>query len=422
MRAYPLPFAALFASLLFASPASRADDLPPWSQPGDLPIPGNAASVVTTAEEVPVFIGPTGLSARRGVVAPHEALPLFGMIRGAGCAGRWVNIGPLAWVCQDRLQFSASQPVAADDLVVHDTDSGMPFSYYFVGTDGAQAYSRLRSVDQGSADQDLERGFAVAIVEQRQYAGQEWGLTRHGMWIAMSDLVPVRPPTFHGELIADGKLDLTWVVSDNVRVLSKPMAQARTDRRLVRFQLIHVQEDRVVNKVTYYRIDDDGWVSGKDVARASVAPRPDGVGEHERWIDVDLASQTLVAYEGERPVFATLVSTGRGRQGTPTATPIGVHRIWVKLVASTMDNLENDDASEYYSIEDVPYVQYFDNAVGLHAAFWHNGFGRVRSHGCVNLAPRDAQWLFSFTAPHLPAGWSAVLPDDLEPSTVVRVR
>jgi len=67
-------------------------------------------------------------------------------------------------------------------------------------------------------------------------------------------------------------------------------------------------------------------------------------------------------------------------------------------------------------------VQYFSDAVGLHAAFWHNKFGRVRSHGCVNLAPRDAQWLFSFTGPHLPAGWTAVFPDDLEPSTVVRVR
>ena len=65
---------------------------------------------------------------------------------------------------------------------------------------------------------------------------------------------------------------------------------------------------------------------------------------------------------------------------------------------------------KYYAIEDVPYVQYFAKGVGLHGAFWHRGFGHVRSHGCVNLAPLDAQRLFAFTSPHLPAGWTAVLP------------
>lgn len=420
MRSF-LMLSALLGCLAIPSPA-RAGDLPPWSEPGDLPIPADAASVLGTEAENPVFVAPSGTSARRGVVAPRLPLPLFGMKRGPGCAGRWINIGPLAWVCQDRMQFSASPALSPDDLVVRDTDSGMPFDYFYVGTDGARAYSRLRSVDQGSPDQDLERGFAVAIVEQRAFAGDLFGRTRHGMWIAMSDLVPVRAPTFHGEQLSDGNLDVAWVVSDNAKALSKPAAQARTNRPLVRFQLLHVLEQRDVNKTRFFRFDDTGWTSSKDVAKPSIAPRPDEVGPRERWIDIELSSQTLVAYEGDRPVFATIVSTGRGAQRTPFATPIGVHRIWVKLIASTMDNLENDEATEYYSIEDVPYVQYFSNAVGLHAAFWHNKFGRPRSHGCVNLAPRDAQWLFSFTGPHLPAGWTAVFPDDLEPSTVVRVR
>jgi len=76
----------------------------------------------------------------------------------------------------------------------------------------------------------------------------------------------------------------------------------------------------------------------------------------------------------------------------------------------------------YYAIEDVPYVQYFAKGVGLHGAFWHRGFGHERSHGCVNLAPLDAQWLFAFTSPHLPAGWTAVLPTSIESGTLVRVR
>jgi hypothetical protein len=73
-------------------------------------------------------------------------------------------------------------------------------------------------------------------------------------------------------------------------------------------------------------------------------------------------------------------------------------------------------------MESVPYVQYFSKGVGLHGAYWHRSFGNVRSHGCVNLAPLDAQRLFSFTSPRLPAGWTAVLPTEHESGTVVRVR
>ena len=404
-------------SCLLASPA-LAIDPPPWSDPGDLPIPPDAASVAAIQDEVPVLLAPSASAQRRGVLAARALLPFFAMKRGPGCAGRWLNVGPLAWVCQDRMQFDRAAPRAANDLVVRDTPSGLPFDYYFVSNDGARGYSRLRSVDSGSPDQDLERGFAVAVVEQREFQGDLYGLTRHGMWIAMRDLVPVKPPTFHGEKLDTGRLDLAWVVNDSAFVLSKPAAQARTSRRLVRYQLLRVLEEREVSKLKYFRIDEAGWVSSKDVRKPSSAPRPAEVAEHERWIDVEVATQTLVAYEGDTPLYATLVSTGR----PAVPTPMGVHRIWIKLVASTMDNLENDDAAEYYSIEDVPYVQYFSNAVGLHAAFWHNKFGFVRSHCCVNLAPRDAQWLFAFTAPHLPAGWTAVFPDDLEPSTAVRVR
>jgi lipoprotein-anchoring transpeptidase ErfK/SrfK len=162
-----------------------------------------------------------------------------------------------------------------------------------------------------------------------------------------------------------------------------------------------------------------------DLARPHLAPPPAEVTRPgERWIDVELATQTLVAYEGARPVYATLVSTGRGAPGTEAATPPGVHRIWVKILASDMDNTERDDIEAHYSLEDVPYVQFFDHAVALHGTYWHRDFGHVKSHGCVNLAPLDARWLFDFTGPRLPAGWVAAYPvtQGIDPGTVVRVR
>jgi lipoprotein-anchoring transpeptidase ErfK/SrfK len=137
---------------------------------------------------------------------------------------------------------------------------------------------------------------------------------------------------------------------------------------------------------------------------------------------VDVAQQTLVAYEGKKPVFATIVSTGRGPAGSDLETRKGTFRIWVKVFTTKMDNLDREDLDRHYAIQDVPWVQFFDGAIALHGAFWHRDFGRVHSHGCVNLAPLDARWLFAFTAPHLPGGWTAVLPTKIEQGTVVRVR
>jgi len=166
-------------------------------------------------------------------------------------------------------------------------------------------------------------------------------------------------------------------------------------------------------------------MDARDLARAHEAAPPPEVtraSAGERWIDVELATQTLVAYEGARPVYATLVSTGRGAPGTDGATPTGVHRIWVKILASDMDDTERDDVDAHYSLEDVPYVQFFDHAVALHGTYWHRDFGRVKSHGCVNLAPLDARWLFDFTGPRVPAAWAAAYPTPFDPGTVVRVR
>jgi lipoprotein-anchoring transpeptidase ErfK/SrfK len=194
--------------------------------------------------------------------------------------------------------------------------------------------------------------------------------------------------------------------------------------------VVHWHEEHAGAGGPFLRISDDGaspseWIRARDLARPTLAAPPDEIGgakTEERWIDVELASQTLVAYEGPQPVYATLVSAGKGPAGSDTATPPGVHRIWVKLLSTDMGNLRNEDADDHYSIEDVPYVQFFDKAVALHGAFWHHDFGHVHSHGCVNLAPVDARWLFVFTAPHLVSGWSATMPVPFEKGTAVRVR
>lgn len=119
------------------------------------------------------------------------------------------------------------------------------------------------------------------------------------------------------------------------------------------------------------------------------AVRPFGVGANERWIDVNLSTQTLRAYEGDTVVYTTLVSSGTWDH--PTVT--GQFRIWLTFRSQTMDGrLLGYD----YYLEDVPYVMYFYQDYALHGTFWHSNFGTPMSHGCVNLATGDAGWLYSF--------------------------
>jgi hypothetical protein len=133
----------------------------------------------------------------------------------------------------------------------------------------------------------------------------------------------------------------------------------------------------------------------------------------KKWIDVSIERQTLVAYEGTRPVYATLVSTGRGGLGDPettSATVQGTFFIYEKHVSVTMDGDEaSDDA---FDLRDVPYVQYFHKGFALHGAYWHDAFGKERSHGCVNLAPADAAWLFEWTDPVVAPDWHGVIHKD----------
>jgi hypothetical protein len=87
-----------------------------------------------------------------------------------------------------------------------------------------------------------------------------------------------------------------------------------------------------------------------------------------------------------------------------------------------MDNVEDLEARENYAIEAVPWVMFFERGYGLHGTFWHRRFGEKRSHGCVNLAPLDAEYLFFFTEPRLYPGWTAALPTPRDPGTLIRVR
>jgi len=414
--------AALLSALSLGALPASAEEPGPWVS-GLALLPPEARSALVLRQDEHVYQDPRVDAPRRGTLLAGARLPIFASLSAPGCPVPWLMLGPMAWLCRSTVQLSASPPLLPTDLLPEPAD-GLPFRYYFVGRNGSAAYRSFEFADMAEPEQELQPGFSVTVVEQRARGGDVYGRTHRERWVPMRDLIPVRPFLFHGEEIAEGRLDVAWVLDDRSPVFARPdgLTRARAPASKMRFEVVRVFEEVKRPGGVFLRVGEDLWMRARDLRRPTAAPRPDGVLPGERWIDVELASQTLVAYQGDAPVFATLVSTGKGAQGTATATPKGVHRIWVKLRSSTMDNLDDENASSSYAIEDVPYVQFFHKGVALHAAFWHRNFGRVRSHGCVNLAPLDAQRLFRFTGPRLPAGWTAAFPTEFEPGTVIRVR
>ena len=113
----------------------------------------------------------------------------------------------------------------------------------------------------------------------------------------------------------------------------------------------------------------------------------------ERWIDVNLSTQTITAYEGTTPVYTSLVSTGLPR----TPTVVGSYRVYVKYVATDMTG-GSYAVGDYYYLPDVPYTMYFFRGYGIHGTYWHNNFGQPMSHGCVNLPTPVAEWFFNWAS------------------------
>jgi lipoprotein-anchoring transpeptidase ErfK/SrfK len=114
--------------------------------------------------------------------------------------------------------------------------------------------------------------------------------------------------------------------------------------------------------------------------------------DEERWIRVDLSEQQVVAYERGKPIRAFIISSGL--PGTPTV--IGEYRIRIKVKVQTMSG---GSGESYYNLPNVKWVQYFYQGYAFHGTYWHNDFGRPKSHGCLNMTNADAKWLYDWAGP-----------------------
>jgi lipoprotein-anchoring transpeptidase ErfK/SrfK len=205
-----------------------------------------------------------------------------------------------------------------------------------------------------------------------------------------------------------------WVVADDghpdVVIRAAPTPTGAALVRLPPRAIVPILE--VVG--AFARIGDGVFVPRAQIRIARRTVRPDGVDPDERWLDVDLDEQVLIAYDGDQPRYATMISSGRPATGTPT----GTHRITEKHAMITMSSPPGWPI--LWDVPRVPWSMTYRKNFAVHGAYWHDGYGERRSHGCVNLAPRDARFIYQFTSPPVPDGWVEVRGNGR--GSVVRIR
>ena len=290
-------------------------------------------------------------------------------------------------------------------------------------------------LDQLSEDSDailakrMVSGFYVAVDKTFKWNGRSWYKTTRGLVTPSDRFWQTSGSKFKGvELSSDWTLPMGFVFGGNKAISSytidsgsSSIKPAKTYDHFAPVQLTGKEQD--FHGTTYAETGDGSWVKRSQIRSTSPGPMPTDLKPNERWIDVNLTTQTVVAFEGEKPVYATMISSGRESKikDKDHRTPTGEWRIREKHITTTMDGDGTAAGDLPYSIEDVPYVMYFFRSYALHGAFWHANFGSQMSHGCVNLSPLDAKYLFFFADPPLPSGWHGVHATDTSPGSRVIV-
>jgi lipoprotein-anchoring transpeptidase ErfK/SrfK len=274
------------------------------------------------------------------------------------------------------------------------------------------------------------KGFYVAVDKTFTWLGRTWYKTTKGL-IAPADRMWASPgPTFQGVEVDGEKLKLPLAFVYGARKSATIYAIDPTTKRLTvkaaakKWQALQLtgKTETIANK-EYLELGDGTWVRAGEVRKTTPSARPAEVGETERWIDVDISEQTLIAFQGDQAVYATLISSGKESKIAEKdhSTPRGIFRVREKHVVTTMDGDGTAAGDLPYSIEDVPYVMFFHKAYATHGAFWHQNYGSQMSHGCVNLAPLDAKWVFFFAEPQMHQGYSGTWSSGEHPGSAVVV-
>lgn len=236
-------------------------------------------------------------------------------------------------------------------------------------------------------------------------------------WLAPVSDSPVLLPAGPAETTLSGQRYSFASATDTI-----PLETARVGAAQMALEpeIIVPALDKMVNASTSAEIDPEAAAPvaliGPAIVADAPAPEPNLPLAHrpahpdEKWIEVNVTTQQITAWEGTTPVFSFVGSTGLPH----TPTVLGKFNIYWKLESTLMVG------PDYY-LPEVPYTMYFYAGYALHGAYWHNNFGQPMSHGCVNLSIEDSKKLFEWADPVIPSGYKQVTATVDNPGTLVVV-
>ena len=253
---------------------------------------------------------------------------------------------------------------------------------------------------------------SIHISDDEQAHNRVWYRLGEEGYAYSGGIQPVRTvlnkPVF--ELPSDGALVEVTVPYTDAR--QSPSSDAPLAYRLY-FETTHWVEATITDLKTrqvWYRLADDKWKGEiyyvhashlRVVPKTELMPISADVPNYRKSIEVRLSQQLVVAYEGSSPVFATRAATGARFSSGKYYTPQGVFITYHKRPSRHM--AAGNLASNGYDLPGVPWVLYItESGISFHGTFWHNDYGSPRSHGCINLSPQAAKWLFRWTSPVVP--------------------
>jgi lipoprotein-anchoring transpeptidase ErfK/SrfK len=278
-------------------------------------------------------------------------------------------------------------------------DSILPDLQYGRIADNANVYSEPTM--SSPIVRNVGDGYLFASYNtQMESEGRLWYMLEYNQWVREEDFTPAQMSSFSGfEIYSQPQRPFGWMVTDFAYSDAPGAEPSPSAIKLARHSSVQIY-DAVVDDEgwIWYDIGQGRWMRQTYMSIIEVKPRPEEVGENEYWVEVDLYEQNFAAYEGDRMVYAGLVSSGLNRWPTNE----GLFQVWDRWLMTEMSGAEGK--VDYYVVEDVPHTMYFDYDIALHGAYWHDRYGYKHSHGCVNMAPRDAEWIWY---------WSEQAPNDL---------
>ncbi|GAB4546640.1 MAG: hypothetical protein OHK0023_06590 [Anaerolineae bacterium] len=285
-----------------------------------------------------------------------------------------------------------ANPAPAVQQIGVDPEEVRRWSFWKIDGKGVTLYDSPGGIALGQTDP----GFSFVTPKSRV---EGWFEIEPGQWVSQSNLSGTRASSFTGVMLGGLPFPMAWILQPT-RPSSVPGHRAlKSTPLLPQYTRVYIYHTLRIGDWDWYLVGDGKWVEQRRVGMIKLHPNPPTGG---RWVGVDLYEQVMVAYEGGTPIFATLVSSGLRQWPTNE----GLFKVWAKMNIDGMSG--SMGKPDQYDIPIVPYVMYFDGSKALHGAFWHNGFGYRRSHGCVNLSVGDAKWLFDFVSVDTPVlVWSS---------------